>query len=84
LNSHWTSKDESQLIGIRSKERIPLQSHWPRQEVHFWEKEGLLKGVGNSWAHLVFSMRIWDVFGVRREVKHSQEDMRVIMKRKGK
>jgi hypothetical protein len=65
-------KGWSQLIGVGSKERIPLQSHWPRQEVHFWEKGGTLEGVGNPWAYsLSFFHKNWDVFGVRKEVKQS-------------
>jgi hypothetical protein len=34
--------------------------------------------------NLIFSIKIWDFFSVRREVKHSQGYMRIIIEKNGK
>jgi hypothetical protein len=51
----------------------------------FERKEGSLKGLEIfRFTHLIFSMKIWDVFAMRRKVRHNQKKMRVIMKRENK
>jgi hypothetical protein len=69
LNFHWTSKDESQLIGEGARKGFPFSPIGQGKRFTFGRKEGPLKGLEIlGLTHSIFSIRIWDVFGVRKEV----------------